>query len=407
MTQSKLSICAVLLATGLAGACSSSSSQTGTGGTGGGAGTGGASAGSTGSAGAGTGGASAGSTGSAGAGTGGASAGSTGSGGAGGSALVTPTELVSVTGCGNLRLVVSGGKVYFTNKLAGTVSSVAVTGGAPTVIAMTQNTPNSIAVDDTSVYWGNDGDRTVMKEAIASGTAAIFVPAPTDTDTMNVANALLVSGTTLYIGRGVDTYKMATSGGAMTQLSHSPDADKGYPGAFALDATHLYQPELQHDAISRETLDGLQDGFLEGDVTRQTLAPDRIAVSRSSLVTDAIAISGQNVVWANGVNVEFHDKDKDEKEGTLSVVTSTAGFHALSGFLISDGKLYLGETEDNNVEVVPLSFTPSANPPTPTVIAMNQANAAEFAADDTSIYYMTLTRADATGVCKIMKLPKQ
>ena len=136
----------------------------------------------------------------------------------------------------------------------------------------------------------------------------------------------------------------------------------GYPGAFALDATHLYQTESAHDAVSRETLDGLQDGLLE-DGTAQTLAPDRLAVSQSSLVTDAIAISGQNVVWANGTNIEFHVKDKDEFEGgTLSVLANSAGFNALSGFVISDGKIYFGETGDNNVEVVPISsFTPSAN----------------------------------------------
>jgi len=65
----------------------------------------------------------------------------------------------------------------------------------------------------------------------------------------------------------------------------SPTSDMGQPGAFALDATHLYQTELNHQAISRETLDGTQDGLLEDGATRVVLAPDRIAVSQGGLVT--------------------------------------------------------------------------------------------------------------------------
>jgi hypothetical protein len=243
-----------------------------------------------------------------------------------------------------------------------------------------------------------------MKQAITAGTAAPFVMAPTDTVATNLVNALLVSGTTLYIGRGVDTYKMATSGGAMTHLSHSPDVDVGYPGAFALDATHLYQAEINHNAISRETVDGLQNGLLETGVA-QALAPDRIAVSRANLVTDAIAISGPNVVWANGTTMEYHNKDMTT--GTLAVFATTAGFNAMTGFVISGDKVYLGESSDDTVEVTPLQFTvPASGPPNATVIAMHQPNPAEFAADDTNIYYTTITKSDATGVCKIMKLAK-
>ena len=290
------------------------------------------------------------------------------------------------------------------------MSSVPVAGGTPTVIAMGQNKPNPIAVDGTSVYWGNDGDKTVMKAPLAGGTAAIFVPASTAADAMNInfANALLVSGTTLYIGRGVDTFKIPTAGGALTHLSHSPDSDIGYPGALAADATHLYQAEINHNAISRETTDGLQNGLLEDRMTRQALAPDRMAVSQANLVTDAIAISGQYVVWANGSNIEIHDKEKTQFEGaTLTVIANSAEFSSFSGFVISGTKIYGGESDSSEVEVVDLSFTPPASgAPTATVIAKNQASPAEFAADDTSIYFTTITATTATGTCKIMKIAK-
>jgi hypothetical protein len=396
MTHGKLSMGAVLLAAGLAGACSSSSGK-GSPGAGGSSGTAGA-AGTGGAAGTAGAGGSAGSTGKAG-------AGGTGAGGAAGAPPVTPTELVNAMGCGNIRLVVAGGKVYYTNHTAGTVSSIAVTGGTPTVIAMTQNKPNPIAVDATSVYWGNDGDGNVMKAPLAGGTASIFFAAATGGDAGamdNSPNALLVSDTTLFIGRGLDAYKIPTAGGTAVNISHS--AENGLPGAFVFDGTHLYQTEMLHNAITREVIDGTQKGAItDGSIVN--LAPDRIAVSRAELVTDAIGISGTNVVWANGTNLEFHGKDQTEKEGTLGVVVTTPGFNPLSGFLIVGNNVYLGETSDNNVEVAPLSFT-NMNQPTPSVIAMQQPNPAEFATDGTSIFYTTITKSDATGVCKIMKFTK-
>jgi hypothetical protein len=407
MAHRKLSYGAILVAAGVMGACSSNSGNpgsSGTAGTGGSAGTVGT-AGASGTAGAGGmagHGGSGGSMGAAGNGSGGAS---------GAPALVTPTEVVSVTGCGSIRLVINGGKIYYTNKTAGTVNSVPVSGGTPTPIAMTQNKPNPIAVDGTNVYWGNDGDKTVMKQALAPGsTAMTFVPASTEADTMNVnfVNALLVDGTTLYIGRGYDSYKIATSGGTMTHLSRSPAADLGLPGAFVTDGMHLYQPEISHNAITRETLDGLQNGLLEDGMTRMALAPDRLAVSRAGLVTDAIALSGQYVIWANLNGIESHDKDKTQFEGaTLNVIANSAEFTSISGFVISGSKIYLGESDSSEVEVVDLQLTAAAgNAPVASVIVKNQANPAEFAADDSSIYYTTITKTDATGVCKILKIAK-
>jgi hypothetical protein len=379
MTYEKLWVGVVLVA-GLAGACSAS--KGGSSGTAGSSGAAGATAGS------------------------GGASGSSGTGGAGG-ALVAPTELASAPGCGNIRLLVSGGTLYWTNKTAGTVNSVPVTGGTPKVIAMAQHVPNPVAVDGTSIYWGNDGDRTVMKQALANGTAAVLIPAPTDADPKNVVNALLIANATLYIGRGLDTYKVPTAGGSLLQLSASPPppGDAGYPTAFALDGTHLFQTEAGHLAISREVLDGTQDGLLETGVA-QALAPDRISVSRSGLVTDAIAISGTHVVWANLTGIESHDKDTTEKESTLSVIANSADYSAITGFVISGDKIYLADSGDNSIQVVGLSFATrdGGDAPTGATIAANQVNAVELAADDTSLYWATIDTA--TSACKIMKLAK-
>jgi hypothetical protein len=172
----------------------------------------------------------------------------------------------------------------------------------------------------------------------------------------------------------------------------------GQPAAFALDATHLYQTEINHQAVSRETLDGTQNGLLEDGTTHVMLAPDRIAVSQGELVLDAIAVLSGNVIWADGSSIKSKPGGADEHM-SFTVIANDAGFNPISGFVISSNKIYLGESSDNNVQVLPLTAPGDAGAPSTTVIAMNQMNPSQLAADATNIYWRT---AD----CKIMKLAK-
>lgn len=316
--------------------------------------------------------------------------------GAGGSAtggVAGPVQLVSDPGCGSINLVVANETVYWTEKAKGTVSSVPVAGGAAAPIATAQAMPGPIAVDQAAVYWGNDGDKTVMKRPLPTGAAAIFVTANGD-----VVNALLVDNGTLYVGRGLSAQKVATSGGTPTTIMTSPPDDMGLPGAFALDATHLYQTEINHQAVSRETLDGTQNGLLGDGTTHVMLAPDRIAVSQGELVLDAISVLSGNVIWADGNSIKSKSGGADEHM-SFTVVANDAGFNPISGFVVSGGKIYIGESSDNNVEVAPLSAPGDAGAPSAAVIAMKQMNPSQFAADAANIYWRT---AD----CKIMKLAK-
>jgi hypothetical protein len=313
------------------------------------------------------------------------SAGSGNNGGSGGASATSAVQLVSDPGCGSINLVVLGGTLYWTEKTKGTVNSISVTGGAPNVLATGQAMPGPLAVDQTAVYWGNAGDKTVMKRALPTGAASVFVAANDD-----VVNALLVDNGVLYVGRGYSAQKVATSGGTPTTLMTSPTSDLGLPGAFALDATHLYQTEISHQAISRETLDGTQNGLTGDGVTRVALAPDRLAVSVGELVTDAIAVQGGNVIWVDGGKIEYKGVDAGE-HGSLAVLANDAGFNPNSGFVVSGNQIY------NNIETAPLSF--GAMAADATVIAAGQTNPAQFAADASNIYWRT-------DDCKIMKLAK-
>jgi hypothetical protein len=317
-----------------------------------------------------------------------------------------PTMLVSAPGAVDVQLVVAGGNVYWTEKAKGTVNSIPVAGGATTALATAQMLPGPLSVDGTTVYWAN-GDGVVMKKAGAgAGAAAIFLPATTnptaDDADANTVNALLASAGSLYVGRFVESLKVPMAGGAPVVLSHSPASDKGRPGAFVLDAAHLYQTELVHQAITRETLDGMQNGLIEDHVTHVALAPDRIAVSQGALVTDAIALSGSNVVWADGNNIKTKKVTAAEND-SFTVIGNSAGYNAISGFVLSGTTLYLAETTDDNIQKMKLLVDlDAACTNQGTVIATGQSNAGQLAADATNVYWRTCGATD----CQIMKLAK-
>jgi hypothetical protein len=324
-----------------------------------------------------------------------------------------PTQLASAPDCGGMNLVVANDTVYWTEKAGGTVKSVPTCGGPITTLASGQTSPGALAVDATWIFWVNG--KTIMRKALAGGTPTIFVAATTDTEVFgdeNDINALLVHDGTLFFGRYIYAVGIPTSGGMRTVLGASPDADRGRPGAFAIDATHLYQTELSHGAISRESLDGKQMGLLKDGVSRADKAPDRIAVSQDPMVTDAIAVVDGDVLWATKNKIASKPVGALEGEtfdplAELDLPARVVGGPPdpkVTGFVVSGGSIYLGESPHDNIQKVPFStpvpFQADAGAgPVPTVIATGQMAPSQLAADAVNIYWRT---AD----CKIMKLAK-
>ncbi len=305
--------------------------------------------------------------------------------------------LASASPCEGMKLVVSAGTLYWTEEATGKVKSVPTSGGRATTIASAQVRPGALAVDGTSIYWvAGDKDQAIMKRSLAGGSTSVFVPASNLPDPLggeNAVNALLAADGWLYFGRYIYTYKIQTDGDTPIPIGRSPESDLGKPGAYALGDAYLYQVEISHNAVTRERIDGMQMGLLaEGSAITQPLAPDRIAVSQGELVTDAIAVVDDHVAWADGPSL--WRKPGNALEGDApTLVTTSIGDNAITGFVVSADTVYFGEYSDNTVQ------TAAFYDGTPRVIATGQSAPGQFAADDANVYWRT-------SDCRIMKLAK-
>jgi hypothetical protein len=147
--------------------------------------------------------------------------------------------------------------LYFGDKVSndtgdalGTVNKLSKTGGAATVLASKQAGPGAIAVDDSNVYWVNEGtiDSNLDSKLTggigsipkAGGTAKVLFSAKTDGTGISPAIAdLIPNGSDLFFSSinvqelsNVGEYKIAKAGGTPVSFSDCPTL-----GAFILNGS--------------------------------------------------------------------------------------------------------------------------------------------------------------------------
>jgi hypothetical protein len=320
-------------------------------------------------------------------------------------------------GCGSLKIVYSGGKLYWADKGHGTINSLAMAGGTPTQIAMGEMAPLDLVVNMGSVYWINSGSRAVRKFRVGDTAASTVAGGNTsDAGTGTIhAIALSADGGTLYYSRDTCIYRIATTGATPTKacvpiddagtacptvagstcVGSSEWGSNGIPSALAVDAKNAYYTTDQ-----------------SGNVEIMSLATGlefKVAQSQGSLLLDTIHVDAGHLYWANDngvyVNTSFVVGADAGIGGTL-VGQTPGAVNAVTAFAIGSTSVYYGE--DGYVEKSPPTSQTAGTVATDIlarnvpVLATDDAGTHQpmpnsIALDGTNVYW-------TTGDCKIMTL---
>ncbi len=264
-----------------------------------------------------------------------------------------PSTMVSSPGCGSMRLGLSGSDLYWVERASGKVFTVALSPGVePLELATGQLNPTGIAVDDSGVYWVNEGDGSegssqVLRRALPLTDAApvvLVTGAGPSVDDNVIRSFALHEGTLLYtLGHDVHAVSVDTEiaadmiVGTATNYDLDPPQAQGYPSALAVSGDYVVWSTASRLGIER-------DDLLEG-----ASGYDELAESQGALLLTDLGASGASAYWANaeavvsssvetaaGASPGYLSKSPDFSPLTaLTIATDGAYFASSSGLVLA------------------------------------------------------------------------
>jgi hypothetical protein len=293
---------------------------------------------------------------------------------------VAPTTLVpAVTGCGALQLALGGGKLYWTDRLHGSLSSVAITGGAPQPLLQNQAAPTQIIVSGSSLYWLASGKKSIMTATTAGASPTIVMQSADDIGGFTLS----IDGQTLYFSAGTKVNKTTSApGGAVTEVGHE---DAGIPRGLALTGNLIAFPtDLNADVDVMTLVDGTPAVCATPDsTTAVNLNCARAARSQGLLLLDSIFIVNGRVHWANGLSLLSAPVVNPQDFSETSATAQSPMASTITAFTIEAQNSYLADDAG-------FVYQATVIPNGPTLaIARGQGAPTSIVADATHVYWAT------------------
>jgi hypothetical protein len=300
-----------------------------------------------------------------------------------------PTVVVpAAAGCGSIRLAVAAGTLYWTDKMHGTVQSIATTGGTAKSLVTAQMAPTQIAVNGTALYWLAGGSKSIMTATLAGATPTAVMPAAT----AEIGGfTFSEDGKTLYFSAGTVVSKTtAAPGGTPTEVGHE---ESGIPHALAVSGGLIAFPaDLNGDVDIMTLVAGTPSVCASPDSTVATNTSClRVARSQGNLYLDAVYIVGGKAYWLNGTQVVSSPAMGTPSNDTIA---TAANPNAVNGttMAIIDGQVYFAD-DVGSIYQAPLMI----NAPVAT-LARGQMKPSSITADASNVYW-------ANSDCSIMSTP--
>ena len=292
----------------------------------------------------------------------------------------------AAAGCGSMLLTVADGIIYWTDKMHGTVSSVAVAGGAPKQLVTGQVGAGLIAVNGTALYWIANGTivKQIMTSTLTGGTPTpVLVTAPVaDIKGFTFSE----DGKTLYFSTGKTVNKTtAVAGGAITEVGHE---EKGIPNALAVAGDLIAYPAEVTGDIDVMTITAAPASC----ATDANTNCERLARSQGNLYDNAVYLIAGNAYWLNQNQVTGNPVVNPT--GVNDIIAIGTNPNAVNGTALTILGKNVYFTDDGGwVYQAPLKINAEV-----TTLARGQMKPTSIAADDANLYW-------ANGDCSIMSLP--
>lgn len=317
--------------------------------------------------------------------------------------------LPKVTGCGELSIALSADKIYYADKMHGTISSIAKTGGAATALtgATTEKAPTAIVVSGTNVLWINNvpgAGQMVASTIRKSAAGAAPVDLVTATANGGGIRGLVVSadGNTVYYSTGVYVKSIPMAGGTSTDVAM--EEHEGIPGALAMDGDKIVYPtDLNGDVDVIKVVPGTvakcgkEDPANPGSYLMVNCV--RIARSQGSLKKEVILAFGGWAYWIDGGAIKGGELAPAGTAANDQIGTTM--LNPIAGMAVNPAKsnIYFTEYDTNAATGMSglVQKTGKAKESAQSAIARNQVAPGSIAVDATKVFWAAECEINATN----------
>ncbi len=281
---------------------------------------------------------------------------------------------LTATSVGTYGIAIDAKNAYFTT-YDETVAQGPIAGGATTLLASGQQTPEAIAVDDGGVYWVNN----YLEQA---GSVVLELPFAGSTTPLTLAieqaypgylDGIAVDKNYVYWtdSFGGDVLALPRKGSSALTISFAQG--QMHPIGVAVDATSVYWINYG-------------DGSPNGAVMKESLSGGAsTTLASAQFGPQGIALDANNVYWTNNGGTVL----KISINGGTVTTLATDQINP-QAIVVDETNVYWTNSFSGVVMTVPIAGG------TPTALASNQQNCYGIAVDATSLYWTS-----STGVMKL------
>ncbi|MBL4686713.1 MAG: hypothetical protein JKY37_19100 [Nannocystaceae bacterium] len=293
-----------------------------------------------------------------------------------------PECLVLATGLQSGRgIAVNDTHVFWSDEGAGTIHRIAKGGGGGMIIVRDAGTPYELALDDQHLYWTSNADDGAVLRVPVGGGETELVASAINPRTVDVAGGSVYWGG--YDGVSGELYRAPVD-----PLGPAENIGSFLGGGIS----DLVATETNVFASTHTELDDVAfivpppNGPPVGSVFM--LDPDNIDPEQMPLVTGmaqpwGLALSGDTLVWANGDGVAMHAPNSIQSaEIGSAAAVQLAGDQAAPWGIAADAE-FVYWTDSNTVNAVRIAGG------TPEVLATQQNAARYITVDDAFVYWVT------------------